>query len=47
MTAYEFWMPVVLLAIGWSGVLYMRHESKKLDARLEAARQQRRRDGRR
>lgn len=42
MTAYEFWMPVVLLAISWLGILYMRNERRKLDTRIAAARRDKR-----
>ncbi len=38
MTAYEFWMPLGLLFVAFLGTLYLHHEGKKLDARIEAAR---------
>lgn len=38
MTAYEFWMPLVLLGGCSLGVLWMRHEGKVLERRLEEAR---------
>ena len=39
MTPYEFWTPVVLLALAGIGVLFLQVAEKRLDARLEAERQ--------
>jgi hypothetical protein len=39
MTPYEFWTPVVLLALVGIGVLILQVAEKRLDARLEAERQ--------
>jgi hypothetical protein len=39
MAPYEFWTPVVLLALAGLGVLILQVAEKRLDARLEAERQ--------
>jgi hypothetical protein len=39
MSPYEFWTPVVLLALAGLGVLILQVAEKRLDARLEAERQ--------
>ncbi len=36
MTPYEFWTPVVLLALAGLGVGFMHLAERRLDARLEA-----------
>ncbi len=41
MTAYEFWMPLALLALAGLYTLYVRHEGKLLDLRIEEARRKR------
>jgi len=39
MTAYELWVPIVLLGLAGLGVLAFTLAGKRLDARLEAERQ--------
>jgi hypothetical protein len=38
MTPYEFWTPVVLLALAGLGMLILQVAEKRLDARLKAER---------
>jgi hypothetical protein len=38
MTPYEFWTPVVLLALAGIGVIILQVAEKRLDARLAAER---------